>query len=236
MRNKQPSSILKLDQEGFSGVEVFLGLVIVIILGFAGWYIYHVNHKTIVTNSSSTQTTSATGTAQAQTTKAYLDSSNVYSVQYPAKWTVNEQQPGDTIPAPLLDSQKVQFVPINAPELSTVQSAGEVSSNGVDIYTYKSSNARSILNFWVTGNQQTSIKSLTLNGYSALYQQSISTATPTSGPSYTDDVYAVTHNGVTVLFTFREKQSADSFGTPAFNATDTVPAFTALVKSVKFLN
>jgi cytoskeletal protein RodZ len=233
MRKNQSSNRFGSDQGGFGGIEALLIIVVIFLLGLAGWYIYHVNHRTTTTNTTNNSKTSGSAPTQPQTaSRTYTDNAKVYSVSYPEDWTVSQQSFGDNIPATPLDTKVVKFTPNDAPDISTVKSSGVAQQNSVSIFAFKSSDTKSLLDSWITGDKQSTPQNMSINDYSATYQQSSSTTAPT----YTDDVYAITHNNETLVFTFREKQGTDGTGTPAFNATNTVPAFMALVKSVKFLN
>jgi hypothetical protein len=80
----------------------------------------------------------------------------------------------------------------------------------------------------------------TISGYQALYHQEVVPATEgqngaAGGMGYTDDYYAVANKGVTIVFYFRERQNGNGIAS-SFDASNIVPAYTALVKSVKFTN
>jgi hypothetical protein len=148
------------------------------------------------------------------------------------------------------------FVPPNSPANAgddLAQYSGKSTSpNAVTVSAYTTSNTQGVLLANSYGNEQTSPQDLSINGYSAVYDQDILTPsgaqaqyqtdlnTPgvtgvTAPATYTVDRYTVTHNGVTVFFIFTEQEGTGK-GQSAFNVTSTVPEFTALVKSIKFLN
>lgn len=60
-------SRLKLTQKGFSAIEVLLFLILLSIIGFTGYYVYHANQKTNDTYSASTD--SANGASKKSTAK-----------------------------------------------------------------------------------------------------------------------------------------------------------------------
>ena len=96
---------LKKNQSGFGAVELVLVLVIVILLGVVGWFVYKNHNKTTnssTTTSSTPTTTSKTTTVQpAKQTKTYADSIAGYSFEYPKDWTVSVKKDkgyyGDTL-------------------------------------------------------------------------------------------------------------------------------------------
>src|SRR5439155_5817896 len=98
-------------------------------LTVSGFAVYQ-RHKS--TSSKSTTTTSQSQPTSQQpgkpvpVTKSYTDSSKTYTLQYPAAWATNLQQPGDGISGigTLLDSQIATFIPENAPKLTTDTTAG----------------------------------------------------------------------------------------------------------------
>ncbi len=217
---------MRKNQRGFGAVELLIILVVVGIVGFGAWYVGKHGNKS-ATNITSSSTNSSKTTTPA--TKTYTDNSKTYTLEYPKTWTTSEQKPGSAAAvADLLNLLETEFTPENSPAIGSNPS----TPNMAGVIAFKSSDTQTILNTYVSGDGQTTPQSLTINGYRAMYQKAIAT----KYLSYTDDIYAVTHNGVTLLFQFREKQGSGANGTPAFDATNTVDAYTTLVKSVKFLN
>jgi Tfp pilus assembly major pilin PilA len=226
---------IRKNETGFSVVEVVLVLVIVCLISAVGWLVYKnhnkTNNSTVTANATKANTSAQTKNSQAPATKTYSDQSKTFTVQYPASWTTGELKPGNaaySVNADLLDAMEMDFIPSNAPSVNSKSP----SPNLVRVIAFKSNDAQAILSAYVTGDGNTSPQNLTVNGYKAMYQQSGSASSLT----YTDDAYAVTNNGVTVLFDFREKQGSDAYGASAFDATSTVPDYTDLVKSIKFTN
>ncbi|OVE78816.1 hypothetical protein BVY00_01735 [bacterium G20] len=215
---------MRKNQQGFNTVERLLILIIAGLVGFIGWYVYHNKH-----NSRSTSNI-ASSTQAAGANKTYTDGSKTYTLSYPSTWTTTKYKPGNAASvAPLLDPMETVFIPANSPAVGSNLS----TPNTVGVIIFKSSDTKAILSAYLTGDGTTTPQNLTINGYSAMYQQAISTR---FAPTYTDDVYAVTHNDITLLFQFREKQGSDSVGALAFDATGSAADYTALVKSVIFLN
>lgn len=90
---------LKKNEQGFGVIEIILVLIIVILLGVVGWFVYKNHNKT--TNNATT-TTSNTGTTPSKTTATSTQSTNNYSgwptysssvlglnIKHPPGWTVN---------------------------------------------------------------------------------------------------------------------------------------------------
>lgn len=223
---------LKNNQKGFSAIEAIMLVVIVALIGAVGWMVYKDRHKTTVTTTTTQPTkTSSTPTSQQPTanTTTYTDSSKLFTISYPTSWAVDESAINAETPYPLANKKRVKLTPPNSPK-----SSDGVTPNAVFVIAFKTSDIQGVLSHNSFGDKQTSTQSLTINGYQALYNQDISTGA-TESPTYTEDQYVVTNNGATLLVTFREKEGSYN-SVPAFDVTSTVPDFTALVKSVKFLN
>lgn len=217
---------MKKNQKGFSAVEGLLILIIVGLLVFVGWYVYQTKKTTNSTETSTTSTPTQT------TTKDYTDTSGTYALKYPSDWTVKEQadesawDPG--LP-PHLKSLPA-FTPSNL-------SAGAFNRDNVQVIIFKTDDPKKLLDLYRGGRvQKITSKAMTISGYPAAYYQDVQPTTKSGNDmlGYTDDYYTVTHNGLTLLFSFREKQTDTS--TSSFDSTSIVPAYTGLVKSVKFLN
>jgi Tfp pilus assembly protein PilV len=91
----------KTNQSGFSIVEALLILVVVGILGFTGWYVYHTKQtsdKDYSATNSTVPTYKKTNTSSAANAyagwKTYSSSNGLgLSFKYPATWTVSENNP-----------------------------------------------------------------------------------------------------------------------------------------------
>lgn len=224
------------NQSGFSAVEVVLVLIIVVLVGVVGFMVYKNHHKSAKSASS---TSANSGSTNKKTTadpyagwNNYTDTAKLYSVKYPGSWTVSNPAVHADTPFTLADTNQAIF---EAPNPSNT------SPTEVFILAYATSNLQDVMSQDSFGDKPTTPQSMTINGYQALYGQDIETGSTGTNPTYTVDQYAVTHNGVTLLFSFREQQGNDeNVGTPsasgAYNHTSATPQFTGLVKSVKFLN
>jgi len=229
---------LSKDNNGFSAVEVLLVLVTLAIIGVAGYAVArHVNNKnsvapTVTTSTSPTSAktltkTTATQPAVTSTNKTYTDAAKAYTVSYPQDWTIKEEPDNGLSQLPVLDSTEARFTPTNLP-------AGASGNTWVGISSFKSSDMATAL------DAKSATQSTTINGYKALYYQAVVPATKgtngaAGGMGYTDDYYAITNNGVTLVFYFREKQDGNGIAS-SFDSSSIVPAYTALVKSVRFTN
>jgi hypothetical protein len=224
---------IKSNQNGFGAIAALLIVVVIIVIGLVGWLVYRNQHQTTPANAvAAAKTASTSSQTTTQSTKTYTDPGKLYSVSYPGTWTTTSSRINADSAIALADPNLSLLVPVNAPPTST-QSA---SPNGVDIIAFSTSDTQAALTQRTFGDNKPTPKSLTVNGYSALYQQDIA-ANPKQLPTYTDDQYAITHDGVTLVFEFREKQGSNAASSSfTFNVTSTVPAFTAIVQSVKFLN
>ncbi|HET9098250.1 MAG TPA: hypothetical protein VFN51_01390 [Candidatus Saccharimonadales bacterium] len=229
------------NQKGFTAVEGLILLFILIIIGAVGYMVYHDDHKTktatVSTTAAKTSTATSSKTQKQATTKTYTDSSKTYTLSYPTSWTESEQGTGDLVGVTynLLDTTSGIFIPPNTSPISTNPSV----PNSIHVTAFKTTDIKGLLSQYVTGDGNTTPQQLTINGYQAYYQKDTSTS---SSNGYTDDDYAVTNNGVSVVFQFRVQQDAISYSAspkdnvPAFNDSNVVPAFTSFVKSIKFLN
>src|SRR5215472_14324706 len=94
------------NEAGFSTVEALLILVVLVVIGAAGWFVYKDHHKTVTadkvnTSSSSKQAASSTSTSNTMSTQpanpytnwqTYTDTSGSgFSVKYPSGWQSNPQ-------------------------------------------------------------------------------------------------------------------------------------------------
>lgn len=236
MEIRYEETILRPAEAGFTFVEGMLILAAIAVVALGGWLVYQHEH------SATTPAAAATGSSTSLTTKppakqamtTFTDDSKTFTIAYPANWTNTERQPGEVPNTfPLLDPEIMYVTPHDAPNIANGSFGGAITPNSIIVTAFASGNDRSILNSYASGNEQTTPRSLTIDGYAALYQQSRQTLAATP-PTYTDDVYVVTHDGVTLLFLFTQQQGGGQ-GSSEFNATSTVPAFMALVYSVKFL-
>jgi hypothetical protein len=82
------------NEEGFSLVESFLLIIVIVLIAFTGWYIYHTDHKTTATTLStntpktSTNTTTTTNNAYAGWKTGTLQYEQI-NYMYPSNWTLS---------------------------------------------------------------------------------------------------------------------------------------------------
>lgn len=226
----------KKNEKGFGAVEAVLIIVIIVLIGAVGYLVYKNHHKTpakVVTVTKTVTAAPKSTTTTTSTTKTYTDPSSTYSLVYPNTWTVAQSGAGDQPPATVINKLETTFTAPGAPDIATND------PNTINVIAYQTSDEASIFKFYASGTSTTP-ENLTINGYPAMYQQSV--VDSSGGSSYTDDNYVVTNNGVTIDFNFREQQGAITYAAspqdnvPAFNDSSLVPAYASLVKSVKFLN
>jgi hypothetical protein len=222
MRKKYMVSILRNNEDGFGPAKAFFTILLLVLVGIGGWYVYRFFAQPV---GSAVIPVNAPYKAPLPTSATYTDAANVYRLTYPVQQLEVKAQESIniSIPLPALDGRVVNFLPI-APN-----DAG-FGANGSFEFMAFSAPATTVLNYAEHGSEQTPVKSLTINGYPALYQQSISTA----GTTFTDDEYAVSHNGVTVYFTFRQVQGT-SEDVQGFDATAELPAYNSVIRSITFL-
>jgi Tfp pilus assembly protein PilE len=226
---------IRQNEAGFSPVEVVLVIVVVALIGVVGWLVYKNHNKSTNTSSTTANTTSTKTTTQpvATNTKTYADPAKAYTVAYPQDWALKEEALNGLDQATPLDSTKARFTPSNLPSGASGNTWVGISSFKGDINTVFKEEA-------YAPSESYSPQTQTINGYQALYHQEVVPATQgqngaAGGMGWTDDYYAVTNNGITLVFYFREKEDGNGVGS-SFDASSIVPAYTALVKSVKFTN
>jgi hypothetical protein len=214
---------LHYNEDGFGPVGVFFTIVLLALLGVGGWYVYQFFAQPV---GSATIPVNAPYKAPLPNSATYTDAAKIYSITYPVqRWDVKAQQAVNiSIPLPALDGRLVNFLPI-APS-----DAGFGANGSFEVMAFNAP-ATTILTDAHHGTQQTLVQSLTINGYPALSQQNISTG----GTTFTDDAYVISHNGVTIYFTFREKQGT-SPDVQGFDATSELSDFHAILNGTKFLN
>lgn len=221
---------MKRNQKGFTIIEVGSVLLVVVVIGFGSYFVWH-SQKSGKTSTASTSTkVAADPTAGWQ---AYTDTAKLFSLKYPSGWISTDSVIRADTPYALADKSQSIFT---AP--STAQSD---SPTEINVMAWSTTDIQGVAKSNSFGDKPTATQSMTINGYQALYWQDIETGSTGTNPTYTADYYAITHGGVTLIFSFREQQGNDSYlGTSsasgAFDHTNTVATFTLLVKSVKFLN
>lgn len=79
-------NIISKNEEGFTVVEALLIVLIIIVVCFAGWYVYHTDHKK---TTSTTKTTALTSPYAGWNTYSSL---SPVSFKYPSNWTVTTSE------------------------------------------------------------------------------------------------------------------------------------------------
>jgi len=85
------------NQDGFSAVETVLVIIVVVLIGVAGWLVYKNNHKK-TENKTATNTTQTTTDTNKKTDpyagwKTYTASEEKATFKYPSDWTVDSADP-----------------------------------------------------------------------------------------------------------------------------------------------
>lgn len=198
---------------------IVLGVIAVLVIG---WFIYRFFAGPVTPTNIGLK---APVIKTPPTSATYTDDSKIYTITYPVqRWSAHEASALNLgIPLPPLDNKMVNFIPAY-PVDSGYGAAGTLVLIG-----FKAPGATVLAD--AKNGSSTGVKSMTIDGYPALYEQYVNTA----GTTFTDDDYAVTHNGVTLYFTFRQEQgpSGDDEG---FDATSYLPDVQTIVGSTKFLN
>jgi len=145
--------------------------------------------------------------------KIYTDSKKIYTVSYPSNWTTSESLAQGAFGYPFAETNFTQF--------SLSHSA---SSAFIGITVFNGNNPEGLFSGGHASNVKETTKSLTINGYQAVHAQ-LTNIGPNNAAYGGNDEYAVTNKDITLLFDFQYTSGNGSS-----------PAYTALVKSVKFLN
>src|SRR5665213_540179 len=96
------------NETGFSAVEVILVLVVIVLIGGAGWLVYKNHSKAKPAASAST---SSTGTGAYKGWKSFCSSYGGLCLDYPPAWTLETK----TIPSQTDSSVKTQQADITSP-------------------------------------------------------------------------------------------------------------------------
>jgi type II secretory pathway pseudopilin PulG len=122
---------------GFSVVELLLVIVIVILLGFMGWYIYHNDHKTNVNTTKS----SSTSTTIYSNWKTFVTSYQKLSFKYPNNWVLTDNSTSNgnddiTIKSPAGLSIYMQaLIPISSTDITaSIISTSNIKFTGQSDY------------------------------------------------------------------------------------------------------
>lgn len=200
---------------------IFLGILLLILLA-AGWLVYKFFFQTVPPTNIAI---SAPPKVVVPTSKTYTDKAGIYTVTYPTAWTVTPDDAINlSIQAPLVDPVILTFTP-PAPSDSGFGANGQF-----ELIAFKQ-DPLTILNDAKTLNAPITPKAVQVDGYSAYYEQEVNN----SPPSYTDDKYAIYHNGVTIFVTFRVQQGSNSV-VQGYDESSELPQFNSIINTIKFLN
>lgn len=207
----------KLNAKGFAAIEAVLVVVALALIAGTAYYVWHSRDNANSIYSSNSKPTNVT----------FVDSTKLYSLQYPSSWKLQLEQPGGEGTAPdwSKESRGADFVPPNTPANSG--NAADVSVSVLDATTANSTIASS------KQDKFHSVQNLTINGNKTVYDKLVFTG-PSDAERYTDDYYYVFHGDKVVRLNFREKYYHNY---PYENWSDTknLPGFNSIVQSIKFL-
>lgn len=121
--------LMKTNQKGFGAVEGILILVIVILLGYVGWYVWDANKSADDTLKQSTARQSVNTENKSDTSDDNWKSALPFTVKFPDNWTVKSD-----------GNKSVNYtVNIDAPDTKMEESNfGPVVQSGAQISIYKS--------------------------------------------------------------------------------------------------
>jgi hypothetical protein len=213
---------MKINQKGFGAVEGLLILILVSILGFTGYYVYHSrNNATSTYNNAASTGTNVSNSPQ--NLKKYTDSSGTYSFSYPENWAVSEKPYSGDFLSDSVSGKNVQIVPESSPSITSDVNL----PNYVSLVSYKTTNTNEVIE-GLLGTLPNQPQTISINGVRSQYVK-------VNSSGYTDEDYFLTHNTITLVVTFREKQSSTLGGnSTTFDATKDAASFNELVKSIKF--
>lgn len=230
--------MLRSNRSGFTVIEGTIVAFVVVVVAAIGWLAYdRYQHRT-----TSPLPTGPVGNLTDATSITYPGKSFTFS--YPNGWKVNRQiLPSDMPSAP--DGMQGELYELIRPDAPKTLGGEPV---GIYVSAFKSGNTGNVLKSADGGTTIKNRRNVTIDGYTAMFQQNvpINTRTQSSTPSsYTEDNYAVTHDGETAVFTFLLNQSSIPAypgvgiqpglpSEPAFNEASLLPTFNAIVTSIKF--
>ncbi len=221
---------------GFTAVEGLIVLLVIVIIAGAGWFVL-TKHKSTTPNKEF-RTSKSWSKYTGESFMSYTYPGNLFSIIYPERWAQSYRTlPASTPPAP--DNMQSQIVALTPPKSPK---GPDGSPLPVDVLVYKSGNTADIAKNVDGGTTIQHQKSIKVNGYDALYEQTVPDTSKgqVNIPShFTDDIYVVTNNNVSVAFIFRVNESAipaspGVTAIPAINQSYLQPSFVNIVNSVKF--
>lgn len=214
---------MKANEKGFSVVEVLIVIVVVGLVGGAGWYIWQKQND----KSASNNTNQVSNEAQVE----HVDSSKTFSIQYPNSWSVVPYEaPGYDGPArPEPDWSKT-------PQPITLRSQNNKNAEiSIDGYTDVNTTIDKEIEA-IDKDQFNTYSKVTINGYEAI-KHVLDFVGPSDAEKYKDTTYIVLGNNSKVTLKFRERYSnVTTNGEYDFDATNLSPDFEKVVNSIKFLD
>ncbi len=211
----------KLYQKGFNVVEALIIMVIVGLIGGAGYYVYQnqqdkqPNKKVAVTK---------------QPLAQYTDPTKLYTLSYPKDWVIEN----GSLVLEGQSAEKNSSISINYTKDPTLEGPMPpvfVTSDKTAAQTQR------ILEAWGDGSGPEPYKTISINGYKTLHRH-IEGGLENEGFSFREDAYLLINkdqSSVSFLITSKHiAKDEDKLG-PSFDATDKLEDFKAIVNSVKFL-
>lgn len=215
-------------------MSIVILLLFVVVATAAVWYFGYRSHRgRSVLHSVSTAGTATellpTGSIQdTGTRKIYVYPGGYFQFSYPSNWTISPIPIYNTTPF----STEVNIIPPNAPATY----AG--GTEAVTVRAYQSIDLANAAAQFETTSTPVQSEYLMIGGYRAIFQQ-YAQSPSLNNETYRDDIYAVTMGNMTVVFYFRVTESAMKASAglavaASFNETNLLPAFNAMVASLKF--
>jgi len=203
------------NQKGFSVVEISLIFAVLGLIAGMGWYFMQRN---------TTKKPTSSTVEQVRATKVYTDSAKLYTLSYPNTWDAKEA--GDCCDGAPKDYTKVSRSVTFTPSGKT-----DIHGYGVNVQADSTDTlAKSIEQNW-KDNKHESVAKI-INGYSAKY---VKVEFKSDAEHYIDHNYLITHNGVSVFVTFREKYY-HQYPAEDWSAAQDIDTFNKVLNSVRFLN
>jgi hypothetical protein len=218
----------QVSNKGFTVIESLLILVVVGILGFTGWFVWHSTQKVNQTNKNA-----VSDSQPAVYNKKYTDTAKVFTLTYPANWklTFDSPQGGEGSPPPPTDWSKVSRsfsllpsdIPVNDTFGRDVHVSMSATSDAISLISEnKLDKNHTITQFKINGN--------------TTYLDRLVYVGPNAAEKYTDDYYTIIKGEKALTLMFRESYYHNSV-TPNENWNDSndLPALKDIVNSVRFL-
>lgn len=192
-------------QKGFALIEGLLIILILAIIGFGGYYVWHSQKQTDNSLTQANQVSQSKTSSNAYVSwQTYADPAKIYSVKYPGDWETYNNGEHPTV--------ATDVIAVGPKDNNTI----------ITISSYAS--AKTPKNFLTADSLASPLNSqdLTINGNGAYYQE-------TGDNTYTSLAYAVGHNSTIVTVSMTEK-----LNNPPTDNTQYVSQFHLIAKSLKF--